>query len=605
MSTRAISAMGATAATVAWAGVFALGGIGGDDLLPAAMPSVNFPAENPFSEQKRVLGKLLFWDEQLSSSNTVSCGTCHQPNAGGADPVVAIAPGPDNLFGTQDDEFNSFGVIAGDAQNDYTPTPPFGFERQTTDRATNPAVMSMYAPELFWDGRAQGQFRDPLTDEVVIAEGGALESQAVGPIVSSVEMAHADRDWAAVTAKLASVVPLALASDLPSDMAEAIAIYREYPEMFEAAFGDETITPARIGMAIATYERTLVPDQTPWDAFIAGDTGAMTMAQVRGWNAFNNSRCAVCHTPPLFTDNTFRNIGVRPTRQDVGRQEVTGNPADRGTFKVPTLRNVGLKPTLMHTGDFEALNRVLTFYRGGGAGGNNNRDPLLPVDIPIQMRGDVVDFLRNGLTDPRVANETFPFDRPTLYTERLADQPINLGGATAGSNGVAPRLISSGPPNLGNDDFRFGVHFALGDTVAWVAMSQNPPVDGVVEPDELLGPIVIEGVGAGDGFGTLHWGIPADPSLEGQARYLQWRIVDPEAVDGIAFSDAVRIAFFCGPYCPCASDLDGDGQTDADDFFFYLDAFAAGNSDVCDIDRDADCDAEDFFGYLDLFAAGC
>ncbi len=55
----------------------------------------------------------------------------------------------------------------------------------------------------------------------------------------------------------------------------------------------------------------------------------------------------------------------------------------------------------------------------------------------------------------------------------------------------------------------------------------------------------------------------------------------------------------------CPADLDGDGDADADDFFGYLDAFAAGNLGVCDIDGDGDCDADDFFGYLDLFAQGC
>ncbi len=55
----------------------------------------------------------------------------------------------------------------------------------------------------------------------------------------------------------------------------------------------------------------------------------------------------------------------------------------------------------------------------------------------------------------------------------------------------------------------------------------------------------------------------------------------------------------------CPADLDGDGDTDADDFFAYLDAFANGDLGVCDIDGDGDCDADDFFGYLDLFAGGC
>ena len=63
------------------------------------LPPVPFPAENPPTEEKRILGKILFWDEQLSSDDTVACGTCHQAGAGGSDPRLGTHPGPDGLFG--------------------------------------------------------------------------------------------------------------------------------------------------------------------------------------------------------------------------------------------------------------------------------------------------------------------------------------------------------------------------------------------------------------------------------------------------------------------------------------------------------------------------
>ncbi len=74
--------------------------------------------------------------------------------------------------------------------------------------------------------------------------------------------------------------------------------------------------------------------------------------------------------------------------------------------------------------------------------------------------------------------------------------------------------------------------------------------------------------------------------------------------DGGADRGAVWILFLDG-VPKCAADIDGDGDIDADDFFAYLDGFAAGDLGVCDIDGDGDCDADDFFGYLDLFAQGC
>ena len=63
---------------------------------------------------------------------------------------------------------------------------------------------------------------------------------------------------------------------MPADVAAALSGNPSYPDLFQAAFGDGAITPVRIGMAIASYERTLVPDQTPWDRFMRGDQDAMT-----------------------------------------------------------------------------------------------------------------------------------------------------------------------------------------------------------------------------------------------------------------------------------------------------------------------------------------
>ncbi|HEY5565864.1 MAG TPA: cytochrome c peroxidase, partial [Gammaproteobacteria bacterium] len=80
----------------------------GGGLAWAELPPVPVPAENPITEPKRVLGKMLFWDEQLSSDNTVACGTCHRPAAGGADPRAGVNPGAD--AGTIDDVRGSPGM---------------------------------------------------------------------------------------------------------------------------------------------------------------------------------------------------------------------------------------------------------------------------------------------------------------------------------------------------------------------------------------------------------------------------------------------------------------------------------------------------------------
>ncbi len=394
------------------------------------LPPVPFPPENPLTESKRVLGKILFWDEQLSSDNTMACGTCHIPSRGGTDPRIGTNPGLDGIPGSPDDKQASPGVVSADAGEDYVPDATFDLLPQVTGRSATPSIGAMFAPELFWDGRASSTFTDPETGLVSIPIGGALESQAVGPILSDVEMAHQNRDWVEVASKLAAVQPLVLASDVPADMQAALDVNPSYPDLFDAAFGDAAISAERIAFAIATYERTLVPDQTPWDRFIAGDAGAMTPGQIAGWNIFQGPLpCRICHAPPLFTNNTFRNVGLRPVSEDLGRQEVTGNPGDRGRFKVPTLRNAGLKATFMHNGMLSSMPQVLDFYAqvNGQVQFPDNRDPILPILIPPNIRPPLTDFLVNALTDPRVVAETFPFDRPVLHSQRQPANPSITG----------------------------------------------------------------------------------------------------------------------------------------------------------------------------------
>src|SRR5262245_48139356 len=157
------------------------------------LPPVPFPPQNTFTPAKAVLGKMLFWDEQMSSDGTVACGTCHSPTQAWGDPRDARAPGRDSQFLTPDDVFGSPGGVRTDPQGRFQPDAAFAFGPQVTGRNAPNIGVAMYSPLLFWDGRATPQFVDPQTQQVLIPLGGALESQAVGPIVNNVEMAHAGR----------------------------------------------------------------------------------------------------------------------------------------------------------------------------------------------------------------------------------------------------------------------------------------------------------------------------------------------------------------------------------------------------------------------------
>jgi len=395
------------------------------------LPPVQVPSENPITEEKRALGKILFWDEQLSGDDTVSCGTCHSNGRSGTDGRIGIYPGPDGVFGTADDVKGSPGVKHADVNGTPILDALFGLNVQVTRRAANDAVNAVFSPELFWDGRAGNTFVNPETGTTAIVNRGSLESQAVGPIVSSVEMGRDSRTWSAVAAKLAGSEPLGNATSIPPDVLPLVASHKTYGELFQAAFGDPAITAERIAFSIATYERTLVANQTPWDQFIAGNAGALSPGQVQGWNFFRTSPCSACHTPPTFTNGTYRNIGVRPPAEDTGRQEVSGSNGDRGKFKVPSLRGVGLKATFMHNGVFSNLQDVVAHYRPGNpAIFLDNIDPILPVAVPPQVGPALIDFMANGLTDPRVAAQAFPFDQPALHAGGLPQLSFDADKST-------------------------------------------------------------------------------------------------------------------------------------------------------------------------------
>ncbi len=392
----------------------------------AAYPNSVYPKENPNSPEKILLGKILFWEEQLSSHDTHACGTCHQPGAGGSDPRSAfgasLGAGPNGVFGDADDARGSQGVVRCDLAGTPKPDPVYALNVQVTPRKAPSALDAWFFDELFWDGRASTSFVDPVTGAVAIEAGGALESQAAGPPLSSVEMSCEGYAWTAIESKLAAAAPLKFASQIPGAMSEALSQHPTYPSLFQWVYGTPEVTARRILFAIATYERQLRSDQTPWDRFNAGDSDALTPDQQAGLAVFNvKARCAKCHTPPLFTDNKFHNIGAQAADLDAGRSSISGNQADVGKMKTAGLRNVGLRAAggLLHfgTGSGATLRSVLDVYRQGGVDHEHTDPEIRPMNIPDYEFEQLLEFVQNGLTDPRAAAELPPFDRPHLGSE--------------------------------------------------------------------------------------------------------------------------------------------------------------------------------------------
>jgi cytochrome c peroxidase len=507
-----------------WMGTYAVAQV---SPLAGTFPNVAVPAGNPMTPEKVELGKALFFEEQLSSDDTVACATCHLPEAGGGDPRAgARAPGDDGRIGTLDDDFGSPGVVRRDVLGNFEDDPTFGVNRQVTGRNSPSVIAAAFFNTQFWDRRAGPVFRDH-SGQVVLSEFASLETQAVEPPISSIEMGHAQRDWSEIAAKLARVRPLALASDIPLSLAQFIGDHATYGPLFEQAFGSPEITRERVAMAIATYERTLVPDQTPFDL------GTMTQTQLQGWNAFrNHAVCETCHRSSngLFSDGLLQRILL---------------PGHRRFVKTPSLRNVGLRPRFMSSGQFVNLFDVLQHYE------------RLGFFRPRPGDSEALkDFLENALTDPRVATRQPPFDRPTLRSERVPAGSNQFGMGRRGSGNAIPIMLSDSPPFLGNPGFQIGLGEALGYSRAVLLVS---PSRAAPDATFLGVPIAIDADharfklvptsrgGAGHGVATVRISLPVNPALLGEKFYAQWLVRDAVAAGGISVTRAAEFEIFTRP----------------------------------------------------------
>lgn len=529
-------------------------------LTPPGLPVVQVPPMNPMTAEKAVLGKILFWDEQMSSDNTMACGTCHRPGSGGSDPRSAVHPGYDGVTGSSDDVFGSPSIIRQSSSGDYLPDGTFGLGRQVTFRRPPSAVMSAFFPDgLFWDGRATGHFVDPVSGVTSIPVGGALESQSVGPPLDTAEMAHDNRDWNDITTKLASADPLSLASELPSDIVAALqGANGNYPALFHAAFGDPTITAERIAYSLATYQRTLVPDQTPMDAIRSGQASntLLTVQQEQGMQLFfGQGSCSLCHGGQRLTSREFANIGLRPWQEDPGRMAVTGAFEDRGKFKTPSLRNVGLRSRLMHNGQFTTITEVIAFYARGGDFTDGQYDAIPNIVLNSSEEQALVAFVSVAFEDPRVGAETGVFARPTLQSEANPTPGSTYGTPWSGSGNGVPEWIAVSPPQIGNGAFKVGVKTGLGGAFAFLGISHSmaPPgtsISGIpmnvnhLDPALVLVGLTLSGSGASQGYATFRAPIPHDPALVGLTVYGQWWVQDPIAPSGFATSQGLELTVF-------------------------------------------------------------
>jgi cytochrome c peroxidase len=231
-------------------------------------------------------------------------------------------------------------------------------------RATPTIINTAFNPIQMWDGRKS-----------------TLEDQALGPIGADVEM---NQPLPELIAKL-----------------EQIDGYRT---LFRKAYPNEPISEKTLAKAIASFERTVISTESPFDRWRMGDQSAVDAPVKRGFEVFTGKgNCVACHQGFNFTDNGFHNIGVKDVGAvDLGRYNEKKLPSMIGAFKTPTLRDIALTAPYMRNGIYRTLDEVVEHYDRGGDVKENLSGNMKPLNLTAQEKADLVAFM-NSLTGRHMA----------------------------------------------------------------------------------------------------------------------------------------------------------------------------------------------------------
>jgi cytochrome c peroxidase len=325
--------------------------------LDAAQANVYIPADNPMTRAKIELGRQLYFDERLSSDNTISCASCHDPFQG---------------YGAE----TAFGI---------------GVRGQQGGRNSPISYNRILSKSQFWDGRA-----------------GSLEEQAVGPVANPIEMGNTHATCVETLKKIPGYnkqfdvifsdgvtidnVGMAIATferaivtgPAPSDAYDAVI-------KFEKVFADD--------LEYLDEEPELNAKYTKLKKAVA--QSPMSDSAQRGMVLFaGKANCTACHAGANFTDEQYHNLGVgmATDKPDLGRYEVTKDDKDRGAFKTPTLRNVAMSPPYMHDGSQQTLEEVVDWYDKGGHKNPGLSDKMKVLKLNDQEKADLVAYMVEGLS---------------------------------------------------------------------------------------------------------------------------------------------------------------------------------------------------------------
>lgn len=284
--------------------------------IPTGFPTrLNIPDDNPLTEEGIALGRYLFYDGRLSGrthpDSLMSCSTCHIQSRN-------FEAGVDHP------------VFEG------------GFVHGLRGLPTHHVVLPLV--NLVWNHSGYG-WNGFIWPENPMSNWRNIEDFV----------------------RLAVVAP----DEINGDTTQVKQLFQSldgYPELFYKAFGSETVTFKNIERAIAQFVRTLVSADAPFDRFLRGEY-QLTSSELNGYVLFTTEEgadCFHCHGGggnPLFTTHLFYNNGKDSLFTDaLDRFGLTGEIADLGKYKAPTLRNISLSGPYMHDGRFATLDEVIEFY---------------------------------------------------------------------------------------------------------------------------------------------------------------------------------------------------------------------------------------------------
>ena len=238
-----------------------------------------------------------------------------------------------------------------------------GVKSSVLGRASPTLINTGFNSLQMWDGRKQ-----------------SLEDQAMGPMEANVEM---NMDV--------------------GKLFQWLNANAAYKVLFEKAYPGEGVNEKTLSKAMASFERTVISNNSSFDRWVKGDARAMTSQQVEGFKVFaSKANCMTCHNGPNFTDNGFHNLGLASwgdKEPDMGRYAIKPIGLMKGAFKTPTLRDVARTAPYFHDGSAKTLMDVVDHYAKGGVVKTNLSPNMKSLDLSMDDKKALVAFME-ALTSP-------------------------------------------------------------------------------------------------------------------------------------------------------------------------------------------------------------